>query len=247
MAKKVLLFPGDGSVGLGFDQLGLDDGGAEGVEVGVGLDEVGSVGSVAGEDVVGGAGGVDDYGVGGRAEVADDGGGVVGCAVAVGLAGLGHDVADVDLPRGGAADGAGDARDEEVGDDAGVEAARAEDDEVGGLDCVGGLGEGFDVGAAEEDFADGGLSGASDFDFSADGGAVGEGGAQVDVGEGGGEDSAFDGEDAPDFVLNRIAMQNAYMDEIWRSFSDVRAIVPLFEREVRGVQMLKRTADYLFA
>jgi len=53
--------------------------------------------------------------------------------------------------------------------------------------------------------------------------------------------------DAPDFVLNRIAMQNDYMDEIWRSFSDVRAIVPLFEREVRGVQMLKRTAGRLFA
>ena len=55
------------------------------------------------------------------------------------------------------------------------------------------------------------------------------------------------GEDAPDFVLNRIAMQDEYMEEIWRSFPDVRAIVPLFEREVRGVEMLERTANYLFA
>ncbi|MGD1994681.1 MAG: ArsA family ATPase [Anaerolineae bacterium] len=54
-------------------------------------------------------------------------------------------------------------------------------------------------------------------------------------------------EDAPDFVLNRIAMQDGYMDEIWDSFPDVRAIVPLFEREVRGVEMLERTASHLFA
>nr|HID15159.1 arsenic transporter [Anaerolineae bacterium] len=54
------------------------------------------------------------------------------------------------------------------------------------------------------------------------------------------------GKDAPEFVLNRIAMQDAYMEEIWRSFPDVRAIVPLFEREVRGVEMLERTAAHLF-
>ncbi len=54
-------------------------------------------------------------------------------------------------------------------------------------------------------------------------------------------------EDAPDFVLNRISMQDAYMEEIWRSFPNVRAIVPLFETEVRGVDMLRRTAERLFA
>jgi arsenite-transporting ATPase len=52
---------------------------------------------------------------------------------------------------------------------------------------------------------------------------------------------------APEFVLNRIAMQDDYMEEIWRSFPDVRAIVPLFEKEVRGVEMLERTAAHLFA
>ncbi len=55
------------------------------------------------------------------------------------------------------------------------------------------------------------------------------------------------GENAPEFVLNRIAMQDGYMEEIWRSFPDVRAIVPLFETEVRGVEMLERTANHLFA
>jgi len=50
------------------------------------------------------------------------------------------------------------------------------------------------------DFADGGFGGFADLEFSAEGGAVGEGGAEVYVGEGGGEDASFDGEDAGDFA-----------------------------------------------
>jgi arsenite-transporting ATPase len=53
--------------------------------------------------------------------------------------------------------------------------------------------------------------------------------------------------DAPAFVKNRVAMQDAYMDEIWSSFPDVRAVVPLFDTEVQSVAMLRRTADSLFA
>ncbi|MBN2004694.1 MAG: hypothetical protein JXA21_15160 [Anaerolineae bacterium] len=60
-------------------------------------------------------------------------------------------------------------------------------------------------------------------------------------------DKAGVGESAPEFVRNRIAMQDDYMKEIWSSFPDVRAIVPLFEREVRGVGMLEHTAAHLFA
>ncbi|MBN1657272.1 MAG: arsenic transporter, partial [Anaerolineae bacterium] len=52
---------------------------------------------------------------------------------------------------------------------------------------------------------------------------------------------------APDFVKNRVAMQDGYMDEIWRIFPDVRAVVPLFDTEVQGVPMLSRTAQHLFA
>ncbi|MGD8489714.1 MAG: ArsA family ATPase [Anaerolineae bacterium] len=55
------------------------------------------------------------------------------------------------------------------------------------------------------------------------------------------------GDDAPDFVKNRVAMQAEYMDEIWGTFSDVRAVVPLFDTEVQGVKMLDRTASHLFA
>lgn len=54
------------------------------------------------------------------------------------------------------------------------------------------------------------------------------------------------GADAPDFVKNRVAMQGEYMDEIWRVFPDVRAVVPLFDTEVQGVEMLGRTAAHLF-
>jgi arsenite-transporting ATPase len=55
------------------------------------------------------------------------------------------------------------------------------------------------------------------------------------------------GPGTPAFVLNRISMQDSYMEEIWKSFPDVRAIVPLFEKEVRGLEMLKRTAGHLFS
>jgi len=52
--------------------------------------------------------------------------------------------------------------------------------------------------------------------------------------------------ETPAFVKNRVAMQDGYMAEIWRSFSDVRAVVPLFDTEVQSVAMLRRTADSLF-
>ncbi|TFH37546.1 MAG: arsenic transporter [Anaerolineales bacterium] len=54
--------------------------------------------------------------------------------------------------------------------------------------------------------------------------------------------------DSPDFVKNRVAMQSEYMDEIKETFNgSVRAIIPLFETEVRGLEMLQRTAEHLFA
>ncbi|HEY6209966.1 MAG TPA: ArsA family ATPase [Gemmatimonadales bacterium] len=54
--------------------------------------------------------------------------------------------------------------------------------------------------------------------------------------------------DSPEFVRNRVAMQEAYMKEIWRDFDGaVRAIVPLFDDEVRGVAGLSRVLPYAFA
>jgi arsenite-transporting ATPase len=60
-------------------------------------------------------------------------------------------------------------------------------------------------------------------------------------------DKSTVGDETPDFVKNRVAMQSDYMDQIWRTFPDVRAVVPLFETEVQSVPMLKRTADHMFA
>ena len=55
-------------------------------------------------------------------------------------------------------------------------------------------------------------------------------------------------EDTPDFCKNRVAMQDDYMKQIEQLFDgQVRAILPLFETEIRGVEMLRRTADLLFA
>jgi len=54
--------------------------------------------------------------------------------------------------------------------------------------------------------------------------------------------------DSPEFVRNRVAMQDAYMEEIWRDFDGaVRAIIPLFDNEVRGVESLTKLLPYAFA
>jgi arsenite/tail-anchored protein-transporting ATPase len=61
-------------------------------------------------------------------------------------------------------------------------------------------------------------------------------------------DKVAAGENPPEFVVNRMAMQAEHMETIWKSFDgSVRAIVPLFETEVRGPQSLKRVADIVFA
>jgi arsenite-transporting ATPase len=59
-------------------------------------------------------------------------------------------------------------------------------------------------------------------------------------------DQSSVGQEAPDFVKNRVAMQQGYMEEIDRVFPDVRAVLPLFDTEVKGTEMLRRTADHLF-
>ncbi len=54
-------------------------------------------------------------------------------------------------------------------------------------------------------------------------------------------------EKSPDFVRNRVDMQARYMDDVWNKFDgNVRSLVPLYETEVRGVDMLSRMANNLF-
>jgi len=55
-------------------------------------------------------------------------------------------------------------------------------------------------------------------------------------------------DDSPEFVRNRVQMQDEHMEEIWQTFGDgVRSIIPLFETEIQGPAMLRRLADRLFA
>jgi arsenite-transporting ATPase len=55
------------------------------------------------------------------------------------------------------------------------------------------------------------------------------------------------GKDAAEFVRNRVKMQDGHMEEIWQIFGDqVRALVPLFETEVKGGAMLNRLVGQLF-
>src|SRR5512143_2069351 len=52
---------------------------------------------------------------------------------------------------------------------------------------------------------------------------------------------------SPDFVRNRVEMQARYMDDVWTKFEGrVRSIVPLYETEVRGLDMLGRMAADVF-
>ena len=54
-------------------------------------------------------------------------------------------------------------------------------------------------------------------------------------------------DDSAAFVRNRLAMQDEHMETIWAKFDgQVRAIVPLFEDEVRGAPMLRRLAREVF-
>jgi len=53
-------------------------------------------------------------------------------------------------------------------------------------------------------------------------------------------------QDTAEFVRNRIKMQDEHMEQIWKIFGDqVRTIIPLFETEVKGAQMLNRLVNSL--
>ena len=60
-------------------------------------------------------------------------------------------------------------------------------------------------------------------------------------------DKASVSAEAADFVSNRVSMQDEHMRTDREKFDgSVRAIVPLFETEIRGLPMLKRLGDAMF-
>jgi arsenite-transporting ATPase len=54
------------------------------------------------------------------------------------------------------------------------------------------------------------------------------------------------GDDAAEFILNRVKMQDRYRGEVNESFENVRAEIPLFEKEVRGADMVAKLSEALF-
>lgn len=59
-------------------------------------------------------------------------------------------------------------------------------------------------------------------------------------------DKSFATTDAPAFVLNRIAMQEKYLAEIYSTFPNVLGILPELDKEIRGVPLLKAAMPYIF-
>ncbi len=54
------------------------------------------------------------------------------------------------------------------------------------------------------------------------------------------------GEDSAEFILNRVKMQDRYREEATSLFKDLRGEVPLFEKEVRGLDMVGKLTEALF-
>ena len=54
------------------------------------------------------------------------------------------------------------------------------------------------------------------------------------------------GDDAAEFIVNRIKMQDRYRGEVEEYFENVRAEIPLFEKEVRGTEMVAKLSEALF-
>jgi arsenite-transporting ATPase len=54
------------------------------------------------------------------------------------------------------------------------------------------------------------------------------------------------GEDCATFVLNRIKMQDRYRGEVETSFENLRGEIPLFDQEVRGIDMIDKVTGALF-
>jgi arsenite-transporting ATPase len=54
------------------------------------------------------------------------------------------------------------------------------------------------------------------------------------------------GVDSAEFVRNRIKMQDRYREEVYKGFENVRGEIPLFQEEVRGMDMVKKLSEALF-
>ena len=53
-------------------------------------------------------------------------------------------------------------------------------------------------------------------------------------------------DDSAEFVRNRVRMQDRYREEVYKGFENVRGELPLFENEVRGMDMVGKLSEALF-
>ena len=53
-------------------------------------------------------------------------------------------------------------------------------------------------------------------------------------------------EKTAEFIKNRVKMQDRYREEVYQTLKDVRGEIPLFEEEVRGINMITKVTDSLF-
>ncbi len=118
-----------------------------------------------------------------------DGAKVIGEGVAGGFAGLGHQIGDVDARGVRFGNGAGDFRNQQVRENAGVERAGTQEDQVGLLDGFDGSGERADAAGGKLEFLDRRAAGG-DAGFAVDSAAVFERGNEVNVRKGGRKDAA---------------------------------------------------------
>jgi len=54
------------------------------------------------------------------------------------------------------------------------------------------------------------------------------------------------GEDSAEFIKNRLKMQDRYREDASNYFKNICGEIPLFEKEVRGIEMVGRVTDSLF-
>jgi len=123
-----------------------------------------------------------------------DGAEMVGKGVAGGLAGLGHQIGDVDARSFRFCDGGGNFWDQQIREDAGVQGAGAEEDQVSLLDGFDGSSERTNAARGQLDFLDGRAAAGGNAGFAVNGAAVFEGGDEMDVRESGRKDAAANGE-----------------------------------------------------
>ncbi len=121
-----------------------------------------------------------------------DGAEMIGKGVAGSFAGLGHQVGDVHARGFGLHDGAGNFRDQQIRENAGVKRAGAEQNQIRFFDGFDGQGKRTNAAGGKLELFDGGGATGSDARFAVNGAAVLERGNQMDVGKCRRKNAAFE-------------------------------------------------------